>query len=189
MLTELSAPVVDQAIRDEIARHLKLSSGFGGGQDAEAEDAFRAALAHLERVLGLCLFPRPFLWRGRLDGEGRAVVGAGPVRAITLVNRVLGGGAREAVEPGFFRAEQGVDASLVTSAVRICDELEITFDAGFGEDWSATPADLRRAVLMTAAHLYDNRHAAGDRMAETPYAVSALIQPWRRIRLSVGGAA
>ena len=51
------------------------------------------------------------------------------------------------------------------------DAMTVTFIAGY----STLPAGLSHAVLMTAAHLYENRSAVADgAMSEVPMAVQAL---------------
>lgn len=58
--------------------------------------------------------------------------------------------------------------------------VQITMTAGYGAAASAVPAAIRAAILMMAGHLYNHREAAGEPMAELPFAVSALVAPYRR---------
>jgi uncharacterized phiE125 gp8 family phage protein len=52
----------------------------------------------------------------------------------------------------------------------------ITFRAGFGDDASAVPDDLRQALLLLIGHFYEHREAVGDeRLAEVPQAFESLI--------------
>jgi uncharacterized phiE125 gp8 family phage protein len=51
------------------------------------------------------------------------------------------------------------------------------------------PADLRQAVLLLAAHYYENRDAGALGEAAMPAGVAGLLGPWRALRLGAGGAA
>ncbi|MFV0473512.1 MAG: hypothetical protein ACK5MQ_04820 [Pikeienuella sp.] len=188
MLTEIAPPEITASMQEELARHLRLSSGFAGGRAEEAEAAFRAAVAHLERALGLALIPRDFRWRGRLGANRTAQPPIGPVSALRSVSRVLRDGALEAVDPVFFRLDRVETRTRIRASANITDVLEFTFAAGFGADWSATPDDLRRAAWMLAAEHFDRRHASSTRRDyASAHGVEALIRPWRALRL--GGRA
>lgn len=58
--------------------------------------------------------------------------------------------------------------------------VRIDMTCGYGAA-SAVPASLRQAILMTVAHWYANREAAGAAMVEIPLAVSALLARHRRL--------
>lgn len=60
------------------------------------------------------------------------------------------------------------------------DAVQVVFLAGFG-DASAVPPAIKAAILMTVAHLYENREATTDlNMIEVPHGVRALVDPFRR---------
>lgn len=189
MLTETAPPVVDAALLDEIGRHLRLGDAFAIEEADALSGSFRAALAHLEATLGLCLVPRSFVWRGRLGVDGAARGPIGPVVALTSVDRVSVDGGLVPLDVGQFWIDRTETRTRICSRFLVGEELEVRFDAGFGVDWSATPADLRQAALMLTAHYYDVRHAAGEKMRGTPLGVASLIQPWRAARVTLGGAA
>ena len=64
---------------------------------------------------------------------------------------------------------------VVNATHRTGDEL-ITM--GHGE----LPLTLQQAVLLTAAHWYNQREAvAGVQMTEVPYTLQALIKPYRKL--------
>ena len=64
------------------------------------------------------------------------------------------------------------------------DGLQVTVTAGYGASASDVPEAIRQAVMLLAGHWYENREAVvlGRIMAPTelPFAVSALIEPYRR---------
>ena len=71
-----------------------------------------------------------------------------------------------------------------TLTLRHTDPIEIRFVVGWTNP-AAIPNPLRQAVRMLAAHFYEHREtvivggAAAVDEAELPFAVSALIAPWR----------
>lgn len=190
MLTETAAPAITAAMLDEFARHLKIAIPYDATVGAEMEDALRAAVGHLEARLGLALIERGFRWRGSLGGDDGVTAPIGPVSALTAVDRVLPDGTTAPLDPAGFRLDSSALRTRFCAGVSYDDLLDFAFVAGFGPDWSDAPPDLRRAALMTAAHLYDNRHATTTSGAEAlPLSIEALIQPWRPARIGFGSAA
>ncbi|MEM6904494.1 MAG: head-tail connector protein, partial [Pseudomonadota bacterium] len=57
----------------------------------------------------------------------------------------------------------------------------LSFTAGYGPTGSDVPGPLRQAVLLLAAQFYENR--AGEEATALPGFVSALLQPYRPVRL------
>lgn len=187
MLVEIAPPVVTQEMRDEISRHLRLSTGFAGDSVDEAEAAFRAAISHLEAQLGLCLIPRRFTWRTALGDDGTALAAISPLRAIVSAARVSRDGGLDPLNLALFSLNQGAVRTRICSTSRIFGQIEFTLDAGFGDEWAATPAGLRRAALVLTAEFHDRRHdSAPRREAPSLHGVAALIRPWRPIRLGAG---
>lgn len=65
-------------------------------------------------------------------------------------------------------------------------EAEIRFTAGFGASWGDVPSDLRQAVMMLAAHFYENRNAQPD-TGGLPFGVLVLLEAYRVTQIG-GGA-
>lgn len=192
MLTASGPTEIAPALIEEAARHMRLATGAGGDvpadQASDIAEAIRASISHLETQLGLCLLPRGFVWTGRLRRDLSVAVPMVPVRMLTSAEVVRDAGGVESIEVDRFRIEPGIVRTRIFARFSIQGILSIAFDAGFGAEWQDTPDDLRRAVLMLAAHYYDARHAVGTAGAGMPFGVSALIQPWRPMRLSAGAA-
>ena len=186
MLIESSPPEVTPEMDAEIAAHLRLSTGFGLDRTAEARDAFRAAVAHIEASIGLCLAPRGFVFRRRLSASTSSIEAPiSPIRSLTSVMRIpTDGGAATALDLSLFTLETGAGRARICSRIQFFDILEFSFEAGFGAEWANTPADLRRAALILTGDIFDGR--AGDEPARAPASIGALIAPWRPLRLSVG---
>jgi uncharacterized phiE125 gp8 family phage protein len=57
--------------------------------------------------------------------------------------------------------------------------INIEFTAGYGSTAAAVPAPLIQAIKMLTGFYYDNRNAAGSaKLAELPFGVKALIDPY-----------
>ncbi|MEM7270526.1 MAG: head-tail connector protein [Pseudomonadota bacterium] len=189
MLTETAAPAIGQPVIDELATHLKLASGFGSEAEAELEGSLRAAIAHLEARLGLALVQRDFIWRGGLGADATVTAPIAPVSVISNVQRVLADGTTEALDFSGWTLNQGPLRTRFCADVYLRDQIDITFTAGFGANWTDTPADLRQAVLLMAAHFYENRYATAIDADIMPLGVKALISPWRPVRIGLGRTA
>lgn len=61
------------------------------------------------------------------------------------------------------------------------DAIRVEFTAGYGAAATAIPPDLCQAIQMLASHWYENREAVivGTTVRKVPFAVDALIQPYR----------
>lgn len=183
-----------QALKD----HLRLGTGFAddGMQDALVESFLRAAVAVIEGRIGKVLIARRFLlsledWR---SGSEQALPVA-PVSAIVSVTLVDAAGGAAVVDPGRYRLVPDTHrpklaaAGILLPLVPVEGRAEVVFDAGFGADWAAVPADLAQAVMLLAAEYYERRHDAGVRTGGLPFGVVTLIERWRTVRVLGGGAA
>ena len=60
--------------------------------------------------------------------------------------------------------------------------------AGYGPDWSDIPSDMAQAVMLLAAHFYENRSDRSGLQQTMPFGVMSLIGRFRNIRMFGGGA-
>ncbi len=196
-LDELGA-VPDAALPVAAFRdHLRLGTGFGteGLQDGLLAAHLRAAVAAIEGRIGKVLVARRFrlvleAWRG---AEMQALPVA-PVAGLVEVALVDAEGVRVVLPAGGFRLVADAHRPKLAArsgtlpAIPTGGAVEVVFDAGFGADWAAVPADLGQAVLLLAAEFYEARIEDGTR-AGLPLAVQSLIGRWRIVRVLGGGQA
>lgn len=190
---ELAAPATAVVPLGELAAHLRLSEGFSGGGDevSRLDGAARAASAAVEGMIGKALIRRRFRWSvTRWRDPACAPLPAAPVsevHGVTLVDAEGGWSAAEAsawalqVDAG--RPSLAGPGGRRLPAIPAGGRAEVEFTAGYGDDWNGVPEALRRAVMLLAAHYHEQRHAAGERLSETPQGVAALVSPFRTVRL------
>lgn len=199
LLREEAVTAADRLPVENLRRHLRLASGFGGpDDDAEATALagfLRAAIASVEARTGKVLLQRRFVmrlddWRDRM-GQALPLAPVASVEGIRIVDaqgrevglpdttwQLLPDNHRPVIRP----------KGLMLPHVPRLGSVVIRFTAGFGENWQDVPADLAQAVLMLAAQFYEDRGMM-DRAAGLPFGVSALIERWRTVRTLAGRGA
>jgi uncharacterized phiE125 gp8 family phage protein len=118
-----------------------------------------------------------------------------PVRSIVSVTLTDGAGRSTVLQAGVYRVIADLHRPRLAPtgpllpSVPGAGQVEVVFTAGFGPLWSDVPADLRQAVLMLAADLYERRDEMGLREQGLPFAIVSLIERWRTVRVLGGGSA
>ncbi|MFK7938056.1 MAG: phage head-tail connector protein [Roseovarius sp.] len=180
----------------EFKTHLRLGSGFADDdiQDPMLETYLRAAISAIEARTGKILIERDFSWTlvGWRDATGQALPLA-PVVAITALTLRNREDEEELIDPSHYQLEkdnqrpilrpQGVLLPGVPSG----GTAELEFTAGIASGWGSLPADLGQAVLLLAAHYYENRDDSCVDDDSMPFGVAGLIERYRTVRLLGGG--
>lgn len=196
ILTELSVPPAAAVPVRAFAEHLRLGSGFAddGSEDAVLEAYLRAAMAAIEARLGRVLLARPFAWTvTRWREEASQGLPLAPVVGVEGITLKDADGVETAVDPDLWSVLRDAHRPRLVgrfgrSLPRIPrgGEAEVRFTAGFGAGWEDVPADLRQAVLLLAAHFYENRADTGAVSGTMPFGVLVLIEAYKATR--IGGA-
>jgi len=183
-----------QALRD----HLRLGTGFSeeGLQDGLIEAYLRAAMAVIEGRTGKALLLRSFRWvlEDWRDPAGQAMPLA-PVKDVLSVSLFDGTGAATVLDAATYRVIADLHrprlapTGTLLPAVPGGGHVEVVFSAGFGSTWADVPPDLRQAVLMLTADLYERRDEMGLREQGLPFGILSLIERWRTVRVLGGGMA
>ena len=193
MLLKEAAPAAPNPMPlAEFAAHLRLGHGFvdDGSEDALLDLYLRHAMAVVEARTGQALVARPYLLQvAGWNRHGQLVMPVGPIAAIDRIRFVRAGGIVD-LAPGDWRLEPGRARQRLTGAgggplrpVPHGALAELEFTAGHAQAWSDVPGDLRQAVLMLAAHYYENRHGELGEEAALPPAVGAILAPHRPVRV------
>jgi uncharacterized phiE125 gp8 family phage protein len=182
----------------EFRAHLRLGSGFGEEtlQDSVLEGFLRAAIAAVEARTGKVLLQRSFdltlaEWR---DQTGQ-VLPVAPVSAVLAVQLVNEDGGSDTLASDRYRLDVDQHHPVLRPTAAILPMVAsgghvlVTFEAGFGEEWTDVPVDLGQAVMMLAAHFYEYRHETALSGGCMPFGVTSLIERHRPLRIGLGGQA
>ncbi|WP_299843145.1 head-tail connector protein [uncultured Roseovarius sp.] len=197
MLIEETAVLPAALPLAEFKTHLRLGTGFTDDdiQDALMESFLRAGISAIEARTGKILIERSFSltlsqWR---DVSGHPFPLA-PVSAITSLRLRDRADEEEVVDPAHYRLEADAHRPMIRPAgavlpvIPLGGTVEIGLVAGLAVDWAGLPADLGQAVLLLAAHYYENRNETALGGGCMPFGVTSLIERYRTIRLFGGGA-
>lgn len=63
------------------------------------------------------------------------------------------------------------------------EPIQITFKAGYGDDWNAVPQPIRHAMLLMIGSMYERREPeiVGASISPATFTVESLLQPYRMI--------
>ena len=178
----------------EFGAHLRLAHGFNddGSEDGLLELYLRNATAMIERRTCQALISRVHtLQVACWDRRGHLVLPIGPVNAIDSIQFVSPSATTD-LDPADWNLQPGTQRQKLTGplggplwAIPHGSIAEIRFTAGHGGSWNDVPDDLRQAVLVLAAHLYENRF--GEVETGTPQGVPAgvlaIVEQHKPVRL------
>lgn len=190
MVTE-KTQVADSALPvPQLKDHLRLASGFDTDQvqDPLLIGFLRAALAQIEARTGKALLRRMFEWQPSPALARRPTeVPIGPVVDIAQVRDAQG----TVLDSAAWQLSQDGAVTRFCATVPNGAEgpLTVEIEAGFGASFDALPPDLAQAVMLLAAHYYEFRHETALGAGCMPFGVTALIERYRPIRISMGASA
>lgn len=171
---------------------LKLHCGVEDNSfDTLLTTQLKAAIAHVEQVLDRALGTQT--WQLALDEFADVIeLPRGPVLEIVTDGFAYldSAGTERAVPAEIYtldmvsnpqRVVRNADESWPTDVSDRVNAVTITFQAGYTS--STLPHDLKQAVLMLAAHWFENRSAVnvGNIANQLPLGFHALLQPHRQL--------
>lgn len=192
ILTETSPAAVNPVPLDEFAAHLRLAQGFAddSAEDGLLELYLRNATSVVEARVGKALIRREFkLQVTAWNRDGLLVLPVGPVAAIGSLSFIRGA-ETIALTADAWSLEIATSRQRVTGpgggalpAIPDGHLAELVFDAGFGASWNDVPGDLSQAVMLLAAHYFENRTGDAEPGQGIPVAVQALLETQQPVRL------
>lgn len=193
ILTELTTIPSASLPLDLLKQHLRVGTGFSSGseQDELLEAYLRAAISAVEGRTGCVLLKKTFNWGlTQWRTYDRQVLPVRPVEEVTEVKVVDQVGVETIVASENYHLAQDsqypalVSVGLALPTIPTNGSVEVSFVAGYGDNWDDIPADLARAVLLLAADFYE--HRASREGASLPSGILALLERFRKVRL-LGG--
>ncbi len=176
----------------ELKDQLRLGTGFtdSGAQDGLLETCLRAAMGAIEARTSRILLRRRFQWNiynWRMDGDTQALPFA-PVSSILYLRMIAAGGEITTIDSADYKLQLDSHRPKIVAlkrsfpAIETGGSAEVSMYAGYGF-WEHVPADLQNAMLMLAASYYENRDGMINGGGQIPFGVSALLEPYKRVRL------
>lgn len=192
LLKEVTPPALNPVPIRELAAQLRLSQGFSddGSEDALLDLYLRNATAVIETRTGRALVSRAYTFQvGRWDRNGHLHLPIGPVAAIDTF-QLIRPGSTITLSEGDWVLEPGTQRQRITGpgggALRGLPHgalAELGFSAGYGPSWNEVPEDLRHAVMMLAAHFYENRDGEIEADNGLPFGLTGILERHRTVRL------
>jgi uncharacterized phiE125 gp8 family phage protein len=151
-------------------------------------------LAAIEARTGKVLLEREFSWTLSMWRDVRAqALPVAPISTISQVNLVSNDGTSVPVVADVYWLEQDTHRPRLRAAgamlphIPQAGSVKVTFNAGYGPNWSDIPADLSQAVMLLAAHYYEYRNETSLSDGCMPFGVSSLIERYKVLRIWTGG--
>lgn len=189
--TQTAAPATTPVTRDEAKAQCQIES-TDTSFDALVQVFLDAATAHLDGyagILGRCIVTQS--WKQEFDDFAQCLRLPMPAATIASITYLEDDGTTTTTVG---TSNYALHHDALGSYVRFVDSysfpsglwetkaVAVTFAAGYGTA-AAVPAAIKAAVLLLVAHWFANREAVnvGNIVSELPFAVAALITPYRRV--------
>lgn len=183
-LIETDPPLAEPVTLAELKAHLRIETT---DEDDLLESLIRVARTHLERLTGTALMTQGF--RLALDDWPQDAVIQLMKTPVQTIDAILvydaDGVAQDQDLTGLLLDATAKPARLVVrerqKPSQPINGIEIEFTAGFGAG-TDVPSELRRAILVHSAHLYEFRGVVTSDMqpASIPPGYERLTAPWQR---------
>jgi len=185
-----AAPEREPVSVSEAKQYLRIDTAI---EDPVVASMILAARLHIEGALDIAMVTQS--WTLVLDcwpEDGRVSIPLGPLKSVDSVKVYDPEDAAQTVSPETYVVDlSSLRPRLVrnTGAVwptpgRPANGIEIALTAGYGDTPDKVPAPIRQAVLMLAAHWYEQREpVVFETPDELPHGVADLLKPYRQVRL------
>jgi uncharacterized phiE125 gp8 family phage protein len=152
-----------------------------GEEEALLAGLVRTASALCESFTGQLLVSRDFAVT-LPAGNGWQKIGPAPVRAIAKIEIVAANGSAAIIPTADYEIDiDGQGDGWVRLLKPVAGRVKVSGTAGMAADCNGVPEPLRQGILRLVAHLFAARDRDGG---NPPAAVTALWQPYRRMRLA-----
>ena len=185
-----AAPEREPVSVSEAKDYLRIDSAV---EDPVVASLILAARLHIEGALDIAMVTQSWsLFVDCWPEDGRVSIPVGPLKSVDSVKVYDANDTAQTVSPETYV----VDLSLLRPRLvrqagavwpipgRPANGIKIALTAGYGDTTDKVPQPIRQAVLMLAAHWYEQREpVVFDRPDELPHGVADLLKPYRQVRL------
>lgn len=176
----VSAPVSVDEVKDQ-------SRITESAENALVNRLINAAVESIEGPYGIGVCLEEQTWELALDCfPSRILIPLYPVISVESIEYEDTNGVTQTVADSVYRVDTHSNPARITQdpsefwpATRdAANAVTVTFKAGYP---NGAPEDLKHAIIMLAAHWYENREAAiiGTSATETPMAVNSILDRYR----------
>lgn len=188
----VTGPVVEPVTLSEMKDHMRVEIDE---DDVLIAGLITAAREHLETICRpqLAMITQTWRWVADAWPAGDTLeLRPWPLQSVSSIKYTSDAG----VEATFSSSNYVVDAYGKPGRLRLkststwpsttlaaLNGLVVEFVAGYGNTSASVPQRLRQALMLLAAHWYENRELAivsGAMPKQLPFAVDAIMQHWRR---------
>ena len=188
-----TGPSVEPVTLAEVKSYIRKK---GSDEDALITIYAKAARRSVEAHLGKVLLDQTWIqYLDRFPSKAQILLDKTPLRSVTHVKYTPDGGSATtfsassyvvdaAAKPG--RVVLKDDESWPTDALEVANGLAVTFVAGYGAAATDVPDDVIMAVLLFAAHCYENREPVvlGIVATPIPLTITSMLMGERRMVLA-----
>lgn len=176
-ITQTTAPAATPISLSELKQHLNITHD---DEDAYLANLIGSATASIDGPQGIGLAMITQTYRASADSLPLFfTIPLCPVQAVTSIAYTDSNGDNQTVSD--FRLDGDSRPAIVYLNEAISDakagSIKVTFEAGFGDNASDVPLDLRQALLMICAQYYDARESLIPyNMTALPVGIEAIIR-------------
>ena len=185
-----AAPALEPVSVSEAKDYLRIDSAV---EDPVVASLILAARLHIEGALDIAMVTQSWsLFVDCWPEDGRVSIPVGPLKSVDSVKVYDADDTAQTVSPETYVVDlSSLRPRLVRQAGAVwptpgrpANGIEIALTAGYGDTTDKVPQPIRQAVLMLAAHWYEQREpVVFERLDELPHGVADLLKPYRQVRL------
>lgn len=172
-----TGPVAEPLTLAEVKAFLRVDAS---DEDGLINGLISAARMQVEAQAHLALLTQSWIWRPHAVAT-QMDLPLGPLQSVTHMTRT----DAEPVSPESYTVTAGRIGRIRWNGTPPAADsgLTIHFTAGYGDEGADVPADLRQALKMLVAHWFETREPAFGAPPSLPGEVTALLAPYRQVRL------
>ncbi len=184
-LVEVTPPAVEPVLLGEAKTHLRVDAG---DEDGLIDSKIRAARIHCEGIHGRAYIKRSY--RLELDAFPPSIIylPKPPTLEVASIKYDDAEGTEQTLDPSSYEVDTAREPARVRPVSGYSwpatydnfGAVRIEFTAGYGEDPTEVPEDVRAAIFLALGDLYENRESIVLGLnANTTDAIQALLWPTR----------
>lgn len=186
-----TAPAVQPLSLADAKAHLRVT---GSDDDADITAIIKAATAWVEQYTGRALITRTYQYGLRAFG-GWISLPAPPLLSVDAITYVDTDGATQTLAANQYQVDTLSEFGLIEPAYNVtwpdtrdqANAVIVEYQAGYGGYAATIPGDIVAALKLVVGQLYEHREqnvvGVGSSVTEITFGISALLAPYRILRV------